>query len=573
MALQSLNIKTDLIDQIGDSGVRNEMDLLFKYVASPRYGTGIDNSNAKYWQESTHSNTVGTKYKWPSRAQVKDIDKAPAQIVVKCSQAALDDILIRYRVINRKRLANRIKTNTKGDGQGEVTIGFNLPLTDGIPKKNQTQVVNGVQKRDPGHWVQKVKFVKTGKVVTSTGAKVSESTMTRIQELCSAYVIKMSMKRGMELDTSAKIRKNDKVMLGLRKIFKRIGDVDDVDDDWIHNFAAQNKEILLNLNNREYTQFNREGGFMDWITKFIRSEFGISSKDNWNPADIWLIQNEAQKKTYLKDAMKAPRDGGASKGRWRVSAKLDQMNEIFRDWFKSEELVGISLKKVTAKKAIWTAYNNNDEFFESIGSKFMKYKQSQCFMNHKVLADGQITFASQDTRLLVEDGKDEYDFQVKANSSSKLDNLKYEPTQTNNRAARMGKATVEYVENLLDLYERNFVKSNSAYPKDAATFEAKADEYKGYIKFLIDKGVQVHKESGKKLTEDECYDNILLVFGTQYWVANSKLMQIKWLYEVMKLQGKRTDSKAGDQLDEFCTDMVYLASKAGPRYGPFAKVH
>ena len=38
---------------------------------------------------------------------------------------------------------------------------------------------------------------------------------------------------------------------------------------------------------------------------------------------------------------------------------------------------------------------------------------------------------------------------------------------------------------------------------------AKADEYKGYIKFLIDKGVQVHKESGKKLTEDECYDNIV----------------------------------------------------------------
>ena len=41
----------------------------------------------------------------------------------------------------------------------------------------------------------------------------------------------------------------------------------------------------------------------------------------------------------------------------------------------------------------------------------------------------------------------------------------------------------------------------------------------------------------------------------------------------MSLQGQNTSSKAGDQLDELCTDMVYLASKAGPRYGPYAKVY
>ena len=65
----------------------------------------------------------------------------------------------------------------------------------------------------------------------------------------------------------------------------------------------------------------------------------------------------------------------------------------------------------------------------------------------------------------------------------------------------------------------------------------------------------------------------MTVFGTQPWVANSKLMQITWLSLVLSLQGQERQNDGKDNLDEFCTDLVYLASKAGPRYGPFAKVY
>jgi len=60
-----------------------------------------------------------------------------------------------------------------------------------------------------------------------------------------------------------------------------------------------------------HTIFNRDGGFMDFITQRIKT-FGFSQKDAWNPADVWLIKNstviqdlkEAKSIQELNDIMK-----------------------------------------------------------------------------------------------------------------------------------------------------------------------------------------------------------------------------------------------------------------------------
>jgi hypothetical protein len=577
-ALIQINYARDLIgkaNRANHTEVSKELGLMWRYIASPSYGTRIDNSGAKFWRQSDRD------FSWPNKKASDKSTKSPTPILIKTSQAVIDDIILRYKQDKKGRVANRVKQTseraiTKGaDGKTEIVIGFQLPASEGFQSQKR--------KSDPIQThVQLVKFMKTGKVMTSTGGKVSESTMTRIQEIGTARVLRHAMKgSNHDLTTAAKIRADDVVMDNLREVFKRIGDIDEVDDDWLHNFAAQNRIVLEKIKRRDFQHFNREGGFMDFISDLLRKKFKIHPKDNWNPADIWLIHNETQKMNFIKDAMKAPKEGDVIKGRWRVSAKLNQLNKIFRDWFKSEELMGLSLKKVTAKDALWKVYNTNDDFFNDIGSKFMSFESAQCFMDLET-KKGVRTFASQDTRLLVRDGPKGgqgtiYDFQIKANSSSKLDNLKYEPTQHGASAARMGKATVEYVENLLKLYVGDkFKKSNSdpEYARNADTFADQKTKWVNRIDNLISKGVTVQsdKYNGTKLDGEACYDKIMTVFGTQYWVANSKLMQISWLSLVMSLQGNNTDSNAGDQLDEFCTDMVYLASKAGPRYGPFAKV-
>ena len=574
-ALTQINYARDLIGKANrakHTEVSRELGLLWRYIASPSYGTRMDNSGAKFWKD--------TDFNWPNKKPSDKPTKSPNQIVIKSSQAVIDDIVLRYKQNKKDRVANRVKQTSakakeKGaDGVTEVVIGFQLPASAGFPTQKGKTV--------PQPHMQLIKFMKTGKVMTSTGGRVSEATMTRIQEIGTARVLRHAMKgSNHDLTTVAKIKADDQVMENLREVFKRIGDIDEVDDEWLHNFAAQNRIVLEKIKRRDFQHFNREGGFMDFISDFLRKQFKIHPKDNWNPADIWLIHNETQKMNFIKDAMQAPKEGDVTKGRWRVSAKLDQLNKIFRDWFDSEELMGLSLKKVTAKNADWKVYNTNDDFFNDIGSKFMSFESAQCFMDLET-KKGVRTFASQDTRLLVRDGPKGgqgtiYDFQIKANSSSKLDNLKYEPTQHGASAARMGKATVEYVENLLKLYVGDkFKKSNSdpEYARNADTFANQKTKWVKRIDTLISKGVTVEsdKYKGSTLDGEACYDKIMTVFGTQYWVANSKLMQISWLSLVMSLEGNNTTSNAGDQLDEFCTDMVYLASKAGPRYGPFAKV-
>ena len=44
--------------------------------------------------------------------------------------------------------------------------------------------------------------------------------------------------------------------------------------------------------------------FMDWIAKYVAKEFKIQRKDNWNPADVWLIKDEKKWKNVIIRATK-----------------------------------------------------------------------------------------------------------------------------------------------------------------------------------------------------------------------------------------------------------------------------
>ena len=61
---------------------------------------------------------------------------------------------------------------------------------------------------------------------------------------------------------------------------------------WINTFYLQQKKLLSTFSNASFKVFNREGGFMQFITDLISDKFGVSKKDSWNPADIWLIGDD-----------------------------------------------------------------------------------------------------------------------------------------------------------------------------------------------------------------------------------------------------------------------------------------
>ena len=62
---------------------------------------------------------------------------------------------------------------------------------------------------------------------------------------------------------------------------------------WYNSFKLQFTDITkeTRLPNNTFDVYNRDGGFMDYISSLVNTKFQIAKKDSWNPADIWLIRS------------------------------------------------------------------------------------------------------------------------------------------------------------------------------------------------------------------------------------------------------------------------------------------
>ena len=209
--------------------------------------------------------------------------------------------------------------------------------------------------------IQRIKFVQTSKLTDSKGKAISEATMTKMQELGSAWIFKRAIEDNKEWGSVEKLKADDDTMAGLSDIWKKVGKSDLVDDDWLENFYKQQKTLIDCIGKPAFTTFNRDKGFMDFISEKVSTNYGISKKDNWNPADIWLIQNETKWRGYIEKAI----DSGQ---RGRSPAKtLAEFNAIMRMLFKSKQVFGISLKKVAAgADAKMEFLNHKSEFFTTL---------------------------------------------------------------------------------------------------------------------------------------------------------------------------------------------------------------
>ena len=87
---------------------------------------------------------------------------------------------------------------------------------------------------------QTVKFEATGK----TGDDVSAATMTRMQELGSAFIFKRAIEDNQEYKKPQDIMDDNDAMKELKRIWKTIGKLDEVDEQWIESFFAQ-QDVLL----------------------------------------------------------------------------------------------------------------------------------------------------------------------------------------------------------------------------------------------------------------------------------------------------------------------------------------
>jgi len=415
-----------------------------------------------------------------------------------------------------------------------------IPRTDTQPKKGVGFIVGD-------HPVQ----------IISSGASggLQAAQITRMQELGSAVVFKYVISHNKNYGNARAIADDKKLYAELLEIWQEYG-LDVVDMSWLESFYKQQKALISEISKPTVHEYNRENGFMKFISKIVSDEFNISKKDNWDPADIWLIRHEDRAKKIIERIV-------------QKNGTVDEFNSVMRSLFHNVKkdaskpaIYGISLKKVGSGDARIELANHTQAFFTSLDQIHMTYLHTVCDLSITT-KDGVRTFGTQDSKFVVENGeKGTYSFQIKANDSKKVSGLKYEPTMKGATAARVGKATVELVVDKMSssYYGKTFDKASASYPQTSAAFEREESKYRTRISNVI---AYAHVTSNVK-DVDEAIDNFYITFGTQPHVANSKLQQITWLEQILSLPKEK--------LDSFATDLVFIAKKEGTRYGPFAKI-
>ena len=446
---------------------------------------------------------------------------------------------------------------------------------------------------------QIIRFLKSGKTVGADGTSVTSSDMTKLQETGSSIVFKYVLVGKPKLDPkSAKdISDHKPCRKELDELWQKIAKTP-CDMGWIDNFYKQQKALLAALkkypNGNDFEEFERDGPFMTFITKEIigvNNVLGIKGKDNWNPADIWLIKKRSKHIDNLRKIMDTPAAGQSVFRKRHFAAKIEQFNSEMRALFKEKEIWGISLKLVTQQEAKWEFVNVEEQFFTELSNKTFSLGTGQvygpvCKLGTEPDPDskesGAEKFVTQDSILWVIDGNKQYKFQVKANTSTSIGNLKYESTQKGFGAARLGKATSAFVEGLLDAYQdkhvpstwKKFKASHDDYPSDVVTLAKWKENITAMAEFLHKKNVDFGEykvgDGTHKVKPEDVYNRFTGVMANpkQAHVANTKLMQMSWLCCVLSIQDSDNDG-----LSEFLTDLVFISKKEGKQYGPFLKLY
>ena len=257
---------------------------------------------------------------------------------------------------------------------------------------------------------------------------------------------------------------------------------------------------------------------MGFISDLIKDKFGISRKDSWDPADIWLIKQVNVFRERIKKELEGPSG----------TQTIKELNAIMRGMFKKREVVGISLKKISGKQAQYEEINVDESFYKKLeyGSGEYDFQLSKIILKLNLKGDA---FATQDTNIFLKDtSKDIAKFQLKGNTPSRLANLKFEGTEIGAAAARLGKAPLNLVEKLSSMVDPKLynatTKANGNYPTNSNEFQKRQKEFTDMFNRVV-KYPEV-KDIGIKKNEDFVF-NMLKVFDSKApQIANQKLMQL-----------------------------------------------
>ena len=135
------------------------------------------------------------------------------------------------------------------------------------------------------------------------------------------------------------IEKGEKDPKKLKKIVEKV--YPKVPDIWMESFAKQAAALKGFLGTKKGYKYSRDEGIMPFIEGIAKSKCGVSIKDRWNPADIYMVSaiKESTIKTKINKITTSP----------DKKKNLLELNAYMRELLGKKELLPISLKAIAAK--------------------------------------------------------------------------------------------------------------------------------------------------------------------------------------------------------------------------------
>ena len=357
---------------------------------------------------------------------------------------------------------------------------------------------------------------------------------------------------------------------GLQRIYTKTKDIS-VLGDWYKHFVLIFNDVSTTpkIPTGKYTVFSQSDGFMDWVSKKVSKDFGITKKDSWNPADVWLIKDAQTEKKYMELINRYTTDstmGSSLKQHNGYKNGIQIVNRILQNAYHKRDIVGISLKKNNGKKLFYEETNLNRAGAtkqQVPGATFEKISLDLTLSPDKKDKE-KLIFSRTATVFIKEFGRYGYKLAIKSNTGS-VGNVTYEFLKTTGATAMEGKVPKDLLKKLLSDTDRDKMPESSDY-KGKSFSDLK----------MKDKLSKISRHLGGVKDIDDFLKNLEISWEEKEQTStNFAIIQIiDFLYILAKV---KSGSKGDEKLDNFLTKLLYMSQKKNmvgqDRYGPFGKLY
>ena len=355
---------------------------------------------------------------------------------------------------------------------------------------------------------------------------------------------------------------------------------------WMSTYAKQGAALKKYLGNNKGYNYSRDerDGFMTFIEDIAKGRCGVKTKDNWDPADIYMVRASKERtiRKHIDEITKASDE----------MANIYSLNSYMRELIVSKDLVPISLKAISKTKT--TA----DLELSNMGSKgkqkeisFENIGPLKCYSNFGTNTKTPTEIDNGEIAGQFKAGESVVNWQTRNfNMSTPRGGVQTDLTPTGKDAgAKIGKASADAID---DFFAKNYNKLGILRPVNAGkdphipevgkwskeTRKYWLDFQKELSKFKVngkpfDFGLLEVKYKNKTVSKNS-FENVLDYCireekSTRYAAGrlSSKLTCLRWAYAWALIEKKNL-------MDEWLKTLYYGAKKEfRDTNGPFVKIY